>query len=341
MKKTLIFISIFICAVISMTIGDSTYLKQPRQPVKNPITVDLIYQQVALKSEPIKLNTPLLTCKGVLLLNCDHPAFGGFSDLVISQDRKSFLAVTDMAFWLKGELLYSEAGFLNGVTRTAKLGQLLDTQGKIFPNKYRSDSEGLCKAPDGGYLVSYERVHRVNHYKPEQKMSLSGTPVRFNVPPKIENLPGNGGIETILTLPDKRVLMIAEGYEEFGPFSYAAVGENNNWMEFSYLRSSSYRPTSAVCLPNGEVILLERSYTGPGTLSIRISKINSKNFSPGAQVIPEELMQIKSPLPVDNFEGIDAVTTADGKTFLYIISDNNFSPLQQTFLIMFEIKLNN
>jgi len=47
---------------------------------------------------------------------------------------------------------------------------------------------------------------------------------------------------------------------------------------------------------------------------------------------------MKSPMIVDNFEGIDIQKGADGKNYIYLISDDNFNPLQNTYLLMFEVK---
>jgi hypothetical protein len=42
-------------------------------------------------------------------------------------------------------------------------------------------------------------------------------------------------------------------------------------------------------------------------------------------------------LAVDNFEGISARKTATGKTLIYLVSDDNYNPLQRTLLMMFAL----
>ena len=49
-----------------------------------------------------------------------------------------------------------------------------------------------------------------------------------------------------------------------------------------------------------------------------------------------ELSAIEPPLTVDNFEGL-AVREEAGRTFLYIVSDDNFSGSQRTLLMKFEL----
>jgi len=43
---------------------------------------------------------------------------------------------------------------------------------------------------------------------------------------------------------------------------------------------------------------------------------------------------------IDNMEGIAVRRGKNGETFLYLIADNNYSPLQRTVLLMFELKPN-
>jgi hypothetical protein len=41
---------------------------------------------------------------------------------------------------------------------------------------------------------------------------------------------------------------------------------------------------------------------------------------------------------IDNMEGIAVRRGANGETLLYMLSDDNFSSLQRTLLLMFELK---
>jgi hypothetical protein len=46
---------------------------------------------------------------------------------------------------------------------------------------------------------------------------------------------------------------------------------------------------------------------------------------------------LEGTLSVDNMEAIDAIRSPDGKTLIYVASDDNYSPLQTTLLMMFEL----
>ena len=322
-----------------MIFGPSTKLKNAEQPVTNPIKIKLSSKPIGpLEDEIIDLNGSQLKYMGAIVIDGTHPAFGGFSDLIVSDNRDSFLTITDMGFWLRGKLLYSKKGQLIGVSPDANLGQLLNLKGETFAIKYNADAEALSRAPGSGYLVAYERVHRINHYNSGKELDLSGSPTKISAPQEMDKLPNNGGIESLLLLPDGRLLTIAEGDTNFDSNSFAAVKNDENWINLEYERVPDFRPTSAANLPSGNILTLERSYTGPRSLQIRLCKINNPSLKSGSTLIPEELLRIPESLPLDNYEGLDTITDENDRTFIYIISDDNFSPLQQTILMMFELK---
>ena len=348
MKKIALFILILCCSPISFLFGASTKLDNPAQPETNPVLTTLVSEQVGPEvSENFTLSNPLLKYRGTLLLNSPHPAFGGFSDLLVSQDRTTFLTVSDMGFWLKGKLNYTPSGFLKSVNRQAELGQLLNIEGKTFSIKYHADAEGLCRAPKfdlndtscSGYLVSFERVHRINHYNSGQNLDLSGKAATVSIPDQIKNSPLNGGIESMLRLPDNALFVLTEDGKSDDALSAGAILKNGEWLTFKYQRNSDFRPTSAGNLDDGKILILERRYKGPGTLGIRINTIDRGKIKQGETVFPDLFCNITAPIPRDNYEGMDTVIGANGNLWIYIISDDNFSPAQHTLLTLFELDL--
>ncbi len=338
MQKIIIFILILCTTPTSLLFGASSKLDNPAQPEINPIQTTLIAEQESPAStETIELAQQNLKFRGTLLLNSPHPAFGGFSDLLVSNDRKTFLAVSDMGFWLKGSLHYTQDGFLKGVSRQAELGQLLDTEGKTFAVKYDADAEALCRAPDSGYLVALERIHRINHYKSLKNLDLSGKATALPLPEQLKNVPLNGGIETLLLLPDNSLFVLTEGNDSAGSLSEAAVLANGEWINFKYQHNSNFRPTSAGNLLDGRILILERRYNGPGTLGIRFCTIKRSRIKKDAILSPKVFTEINLPIPRDNYEGMDIIPDLNGNQWIYIISDDNFSPMQRTLLSLFEL----
>ena len=339
MKKLIIFILIICSTPLTLLFGASTDLKNAAQPELNPIPITLVSEQEGpLAEEMTELAQSGLKYRGTLILNSPSPAFGGFSDILISDDRKKFLAISDMGFWLKGSLNYKQDGSLKGVERNAEMGQLLNSEGKTFAVKYYADSEALCRAPESGYLVAFERVHRINRYDSGKPLDLSGKATPLPIPDHLKNAPKNGGIEAILKLPDNSIFTLTEGDDSVSPRSKAALLVNGKWISFEYKRNSHYRPTSAGNLADGRILILERKYRGPGTLGIRFCTINREQIKEGAILTPQFFYEINLPIPRDNYEGMDIINDEEGNQWIYIISDDNFSPIQSTLLTLFELE---
>ncbi|ACS80632.1 esterase-like activity of phytase family protein [Maridesulfovibrio salexigens] len=339
MKKLVIFILILFSTPLTLLFGASTELKNAAQPGLNPVPITLVSEQEGPQAgKKIELSRPDLEYRGTLILNSPYPAFGGFSDILLSNDRKTFLAISDMGFWLKGSLNYKQDGSLKNVERRAEMGQLLNTEGKTFAVKYYADSEALCRAPESGYLVAFERVHRINRYDSGTPLDLSGKATTLSIPDQLKNSPKNGGIEAILKLPDNSIFTLTEGDDSVSALSKAALFVDGKWINFEYKRNSHYRPTSAGNLADGRILILERKYRGPGTLGIRFCTINRNQMKEGAVLSPEFFCEINLPIPRDNYEGMDIIKDKEGAQWIYIISDDNFSPVQHTLLTLLELK---
>ena len=64
----------------------------------------------------------------------------------------------------------------------------------------------------------------------------------------------------------------------------------------------------------------------------------AKQIAPGADLKGTVIATLAPPLSVDNFEGIEARKGEQGETIVYLISDDNFSDRQRTYLLMFELR---
>jgi hypothetical protein len=87
-------------------------------------------------------------------------------------------------------------------------------------------------------------------------------------------------------------------------------------------------------LPNGDALVLQRRFPPVGA---RVLRIDVTSIAPGATLEGEELARLEGAYAVDNMEGIAARTGPKGETLSYLLSDDNFNPLQQTLLLMFEL----
>jgi len=69
----------------------------------------------------------------------------------------------------------------------------------------------------------------------------------------------------------------------------------------------------------------------------RVMRFDAAELKPGGTVRAEELAWLASPYAVDNLEGLAATKGARGETLLWLISDDNFNPLQRNVLLLFEL----
>jgi hypothetical protein len=258
--------------------------------------------------------------------------FGALSDLTLSADGTSLFAVTDEGRWFSAELAYDGASGFRGL-RAGRMGYLHDPAGKLLSGKYHQDAEALARLPDGSLLVAFERDHRLWRYQ----NGLDKTPQAFPAPPGLAAAGLNAGIEAMVSLADGRLLAFSEGEGTKGTFAAWLRETDGSWHDLALAPSGLFRPTGAALLPDGDVLLLERRFTLLGGLGARLSRIAAADVKPGALLKSTELAELRSPLTLDNFEGVGVHLAPDGSTRITLLSDDNFNPLQRTLAVQFEL----
>lgn len=260
---------------------------------------------------------------------------GGLSGLWVSPDSTRFAAVADDGYLATGRLTRDRDGRLSGASEI-KRAPLLSPE-IARKGKRDNDAEELARLPDGGWLVSFERNHRLLRFG--EGFVASGPPVEFPSPPGLKEAPENGGVEALAAWRDGGVLALEEGGD--GPatrawFAPATPDKPEAWRAFRYLPAADHRPSGATALPNGDALVLERRASLLGGFSVRVMLLRRDQFAdakPDSVVQGEELARLGPPGPSDNFEGVAAVPRADGDIDVYLLSDDNFSPLQNTLLV--------
>ena len=271
---------------------------------------------------------------GGLALRSDAAEFGGLSGLSVSPDGH-LAAVTDRGHWFTARIVRNDAGRLVGLADGA-MGPLRDTQGRPVEDEWR-DAEALERLPDGDWLVSFEREHRVWRY-PAASGGLQGRPVPFPAPDAIARAPANGGVETLAPLPDGRILMLAQGLKrEDGARAGWLVGDGDI-EALGYRAVPKFLPTDAAVLPNGDVLVLTRHFTVLGGARVRLERVPAEAIQADATLQGTLVARFQHPLTVDNFEGVAAVPGEDGATLVYILSDDNFNFFQRTLFLLFRLQ---
>jgi hypothetical protein len=303
--------------------------------------------EIEARALPLNADDPAVTTVGKLrwrggvVLTSRERRFGGWSDLSISPDGRGLHSISDEGSWLTATLRYDNDGRLVGVG-AATIGSLRGENGQLLVDKIETDAEGLARLPDGGWLVSFERDHRVLQYPPGDESAgqgLAGRPRRLTTPPEFRRQPANGGVEALLVLPDRRTLMISEEMSEKpGTVVGWIVDADGNWRKFHYqTRDGDHRPTSIALLPDGDLVLLERAFDPMRGVRVAVKRVRLADVGPDALVRGEELAWLRQPFSVDNLEGVATGRGPRGETLLWLLSDDNFNPLQRTILLHFEL----
>jgi hypothetical protein len=270
---------------------------------------------------------------GGLVLDTGVIGFGGLSALHLDADLR-LTAVSDLARWMTARLVLRDGR--PEALAELRTGVLRDGAGRPLPRGYTGDSESLARLPDGGWLVGFERWHRIRAYR---DLDAAGSYVQ--APSGLELSPANGGLESLAVLADGQWLAIAESSAPAQPQATrpAWLGGPGRWRPVLYQPGEGFSPADAAPLPDGGALVLERSFSlfgGFGGRLVRLSAAQLRDPAPGAVLVGEELLRLAAPLPVDNFEGVSAARIG-GRTLVALVSDDNQNPLQRSLLLLFAL----
>jgi hypothetical protein len=302
-------------------------------------------QRIPLSSQDAKeTSVGHLVYRGGLVLTSSDKRFGGWSGLRVSTDGQHMLSQSDESHLLKADLSYDKHGDLSGVTN-AQLADLQDLDGKPMTGK-EGDAEGLAlltpKGIDGPVAISFERNHRVWEYDISNGLDAKPTPV--SMPDAIKALPFNSGLESLVPFRPDTLLAIGEVPDATGvhpAWLVSTPGPNSSLAGALGVKTHSpYEISDAALSPDGKYLyLLERHYYDPlRGIVIAVRRIDASQVKPGATLDGEEIASFTMRENIDNMEGISLRTGAHGETLLYIISDDNYNPIERTLLLMFEVQ---
>ncbi len=286
---------------------------------------------VALAEEPERAEwAGKLRFQGGLALSDPDPGFGELSDLRILDGGNRFLAVTDRGFSVTGRLVHDEAGWL--IAARDLIVKPLPDLGPWPLDKLRRDAEALALLPGGDVAVAFELRHRVVVYPPD----FAGAPRQMPLPPGLDRLRLNSGIEALAAFPDGTLVAIGEAGDADGRHQ-GWLWRGGSWRGFTYRAVLPFQPTGAAALPDGGLLVLERRASWFGGLGARVARVPAGALVEGADIAGAEVGRIDPPQIMENFEGIDVVAGPDGRLFVYLISDDNQEPLFRTVLLKFEL----
>jgi hypothetical protein len=279
-----------------------------------------------------------LTFRGGLTLTSSHPEFGGISSIRVQADGARFIAVSDKGRWLRGRIAYD--GVRPVGIADAEMAPVLGPDGRPLAARGWYDTESI--AEDGGTVwLGLERVNRIVRFDFGRHGLLArGQPV--TVPPGLQRLPNNKGLECLVFVPRRlphggALMAISErGLDRDGNIQGFLIG-GPAAGEFSVKRIGEFDVSDCAVTPKGDLLVLERSYSRLTGVGMRIRRIPLAEVKPGATVDGPALVEADMGYQIDNMEGLSVHRAADGSLVLTLISDDNFSLIQRTLLLQFTL----
>ncbi len=265
-------------------------------------------------------------------LTADHDRFGGFSGAVIKGDQ--FIAVSDQGDWMIATMANRLGANLAGSNVFTEARMLPFAEGRI-QSKFELDAESLSPAR-GGILVGFEQEHRIAFVPtPGAAPQL---PPQYQLP-GFQSLSNNKGIEAISLHDSGQLFLFVEtGNSPQGVLRAWSVTDDGAVFR-GYRAPDNHSPTAALALPDGGMLVLNRSYSLFAGFSIKLVYLSEKTLLSTGVLEGVEIASITPPMNIDNMEALAMVRPDPLRPHIAMLSDNNFSNLMRTLLLVWEIDL--
>lgn len=268
---------------------------------------------------------------GGLVLASEERIFSSLSGLSLGADG-TLLAINDRGLWFRARLT-AEDGVPTGITGP-EMAPLVDSDGRLPVDKGEADAEGLRVSGDHASVV-FERDERVLTYP---LADLLSTPTLLR-PENLPVFPYNQGIEAIAiaTAPPlgDAIVLVGEVVDD-------GAGNLMGWViggaragAFSIVRSDGFAVSDADFLPNGDLLLLERSFSLLRGMAMRLRRIAADDIRPGAVVDGPVVMAAGRGYEIDNMEGVSVEALPGGDAYVTLVSDDNGNAWERTLLLRF------
>jgi hypothetical protein len=252
--------------------------------------------------------------------------FGGLSGLWLAPDGGRLIAASD-----RGTLWLTEPDHADDGTLIGFAGWRAVEPGTMPGDPTGRDAEALAVTA-GDLVVAYEGAHRLRRVPLDFPASPAAP---LATPPGLEDA-HNRGIEALVALPDGALLAIAEGVRTPGGDLAAWLIAEDRTAPLAYAPAPGFAPTGADRLDD-TIYVLERRFSLLEGLAARVVALDTADVRPGARLVGRELGLLRPPAISENFEGIAARRAPDGGVLLYLLSDDNYTPLLRSLVLQFSL----
>lgn len=279
-----------------------------------------------------------LESRGGLRLNRHAIGFGGLSGLHIDEALR-LTAISDLGRWLQADLRLGPEGQPQAL-EAIETGPLASELPIPLPRSVDGDAEALAPRPGGGWLVGFERRHRVCAY------DTLRSPCRpVSMPRELRFAPNNGGLESLAVLADGRWLAITEAMPAEAEGTVRAwLGGPDAWLPLAYRPTPGFVPTDACGLSGGGALVVERRFGLPRGFQGRLLHLPAAALAaarpggPGGETVLQATTLLpETVLPRENWEGVTSFHHA-GRQWVALVADDNELFFQEGLLLFFTVR---
>lgn len=248
------------------------------------------------------------------------------------QDGTNFLLVSDKGDVLKATPQVAADGKLTGL-QSVSFQKLKDLNG-VPIQVARSRVKALTKLKSGEFMIFTENAKLFYIYT-----DILGTATFANVPQAIKDITGDHNVEAMTTLPDGRVLMIAENAVSNAHSCWVAQDSGSGqtrftWTTFSLTSANSGFRISDCFASGTKVYVLQIQFANGVATSMIMSFDISAVVASATVTMTKVADNSPTPYPSDNYEYLFVANLA-GKNYMIVGSDDNAPSNQKLYMNQF------
>lgn len=264
-------------------------------------------------------------------LTSPNSHFGGFSALARKEPGR-FLLIGDNGYatWLT---LPAGAGV---TAATAVRIRPLPTPDGAPRRKSLVDAEAMVFDAEADRLwIALEGINQV------WRLDAALTRIESSRKLPEPRWPANRGPEAMARLADGRTIILSEDADDDprGREALIFTGDpavpGKPPVRFFYDARGKGLVSDAAALPDGRILLVHRRLGFDPVFTTILAILDPADISRDAVVHSRTIGRVARPL-ADNFEGA-TVAVEDGRTYLWLVSDDNFNGWQRSLLLQFEL----
>ena len=257
-----------------------------------------------------------------------HSRFGGFSALAwMGPDR--FQLIGDNGYWTR--LTLDARGAVSKVRIRA-----LPTPDGRPPRKTMADTEAMFINPASGKSwVALEGINQI--WRLDGDLGVIESRRKFPEP----SWPSNRGPEAMARLADGRTVVFSEDADDDprGREALIYAGDpavrGKAPIRFFYDSAGRGLVCDAAALPDGRILLVHRRLGFDPVFTTIVAIVDPADIKRDAVVRSRTIGRVPVPL-AENYEGA-AISVEQGRTYLWLVADNNFNVWQRSLLLQFEL----